>query len=50
MAWLQQRSCPPLEQLAADLKEAAEQVGLKQEGRKYTPPHITLKKACPPAP
>lgn len=44
LIWLGCNNVPaPLEQLAADLKEAAEQVGLKQEGRKYTP-HITLKK------
>ncbi|MCW8330532.1 RNA 2',3'-cyclic phosphodiesterase [Photobacterium sp. SDRW27] len=34
---------PPLAQLAANLKQAAEQVGLEQEERPFLP-HITLKK------
>ena len=44
LIWLGSDSVPaPLEQLAARLKQAAEQVGLEQDERRFTP-HITLKK------
>lgn len=44
LIWLGCDSIPtPLEQLAASLKQNAEQAGLAQEERRYTP-HMTLKK------
>lgn len=44
LIWLGSDNVPlALEQLAARLKQAAEQVGLEQEARRFTP-HITLKK------